>query len=352
MELTSILESAREAWSRATALLSASPDLSAIGFLIGIAVTLALLVYLLGALTSALNGMRRAASTRRIRSQEEVGARIVIAQPGGGRRRAITRFLGLSGERYLTDYMFGGKFVVLRHPGGVDSEAQAVAFLKKSEADLVIWSETRRDAKGGLACILSRPSRPNEAQRPATRLAMPKAKAEWTEMLARALAYATAKQYRPALGRPQDFRAERLTPVVQSLLAIRDAAPAADRALLDDISDDATAGALQIASNGEPEWVARAERIARETLAALDRTKSPNRWINAKISLGRALRLRAEQKFDPLVLRESVTHLQDAMESLRTEPRMRLAETAAQAIADSQRLLSGQRKFSITGGGI
>ena len=95
-----------------------------------------------------------------------------------------------------------------------------------------------------------------------------------------------------------------------------------------------------------------ARAIKDHTLANLDRTKAPDRWVNAKIALGRALRLRADQKFDPLILREAVDHLQEAMDALRGEPRLRLAEAAAQAIADSKRLLSGQRKFSITGGGI
>lgn len=351
MDLSPLLDQARDAWARVTALFAASPELSAVGFLIGLAVTLVMLVWLASTIFTMLNAARRTASIGRIRAQDESGARIVIAQPGWGRRRAIARFLALSSHSYLKDYMFGGKFVVVRHPGGVNNESQAAAFLKRSQADLVIWSEARGGSKGGVACILSRPSRPNEDQRPASKLAMPKSRANWTEMLGRALAYAAAKQYRPALGRPQDFRPERLAPVVELLLSIRDSGPAADPVLLADIRDDATAGALQIAQ-AEPEWVPRAEQIARETLANLDRTKAPDRWINAKIALGRALRLRADQKFDPLILREAVDHLQEAMEALRSEPRLRLAEAAAQAIADSKRLLSGQRKFSITGGGI
>ena len=351
MELSPLVDQAREAWARVTTLFAASPELSAVGFLIGVAVTLVVLFWLLSLAFGALNAARRSASIARIRAGSEAGARIVIAQPGSGRRRAITRFLALACDRYLKDYMFGGNFTVLRHPGGVNNEAQAAAFLKRSEADLVIWSETRKGVKGGLACILSRPTRPNEEQRPASKLAMPKSKSSWTEMLGRALAYAAAKQYRPALGRPQDFRAERLAPVVELLISIRDSGPAADPALLADIRDDATAGALQIAL-AEPAWVMRAEQIARDTLANLDRTKAPDRWVNAKIALGRALRLRADHKFDPLILREAVDHLQEAMEALRGEPRLRLAEAAAQAIADSKRLLSGQRKFSITGGGI
>lgn len=351
MDFSLLIDEARDAWSQATELFSASPELSTVGFLIGLGVTLLVLFWLVASLFGMLNSARRAASERRIRAQDEVGARIVVAQPGSGRGRAITRFLSLASERHMQDYMFGGKFVVIRHPGGIRNETQAASFLKKSEADIVIWSESRRDVKGGVACILSRPSRPNEEQRPASKLAMPRAKSQWTEMLARAHAYAIAKQYRPALGRPQDFRAERLAPVVELLLSIRDAGPEADPALLADIRDDATAGALQVAQS-EPGWVLRAEQIARDTLGTLDRTKAPDRWVNAKIALGRSLRLRADQKFDPVILREAVSHLQDAMEALRGEPRLRLAEAAAQAIADSQRLLSGQRKFSITGGGI
>lgn len=351
MDLSAVLDQLQGLWSGATDIFAASPELAAVGFLIGIAVTLGFLVWCVSSLVGLLNHARRAASMRRIRALDEASARIVIAEHGFGRRRAITRFLGVSGDRFLKGYMFGGKFDIIRHPGGVNNEEQAAAFLKRSRADIVIWAEKSRDAKGGLACILSRPTRPHEEQRPASMLAIPKKKASWNDMLARAHAYAIAKQYRPALGRPQDFKPERLAPVVEMLLLIRDAKPEADQVLLSDIRDDATAGALQIAQ-ADPAWVARAEQIARATLAEMDRSQSPDRWVNAKIALGRVLRLRADHQFDPVVLREAVGHLQEAMEALRSEPRLRLAESAAQAIADSQRLLSGQRKFSITGGGI
>ena len=79
---------------------------------------------------------------------------------------------------------------------------------------------------------------------------MPKDKAEWSEALNRAMAYAAAKQFRPALGRPQDFRPERLQPVVESLISILDQKPKADQALLAEMVDDASAGALQLAFAG------------------------------------------------------------------------------------------------------
>ena len=75
-------------------------------------------------------------------------------------------------------------------------------------------------------------------------------------------------------------------------------------------------------------------------------------WIAAKITLGRALRLRAEKRFDPVLLQEAIAQLSEALEALRSEPRFKLAEAAAQAIGDAQRLLGARRKFSITGGRI
>ena len=39
-------------------------------------------------------------------------------------------------------------------------------------------------------------------------------------------------------------------------------------------------------------------------------------------------------------------------EALRSEPRLKLAESAAQAIGEAQKLLGTRRKFSISGGGL
>jgi len=174
----------------------------------------------------------------------------------------------------------------------------------------------------------------------------------WGDPLSRATAYAAAKQFRPALGRPQDFRAERLQPVVETLLNILGYQPKADPRLIAEMVDDAAAGALQLAAAGDTSWLDRAVDIANTTLGEIDRSASPDRWIAAKITLGRALRLRAESRYDPVLLRESIAHLNEALEALRSEHRFKMAESAAQAIGDAQRSLGARRKFSITNGGI
>ena len=109
--------------------------------------------------------------------------------------------------------------------------------MARTEADLILWAEEPKGSKG-VARMLARPSNTFDPPRQPITLLMPNEKSAWNEPLARAMAYAAAKQYRPALGRPQDFRAERLQPVVESVLSILHQTPKADQALLAEMVDD------------------------------------------------------------------------------------------------------------------
>jgi hypothetical protein len=348
MNLSSLFAPIGQAWDRLEAFVIDQPELGGIG----IAVVAGLLVALLfTAIVSGINwltAMRRQARALEIHLMTDFGARVVLINGRGARQRAITRFMHDALKTNLPDFMFGGPFRLISYPGKMDKEAAAMDLLKRSDADLLIWPES----KGGqrVVRIASRPASPFEKLRPPQHIVLPKEKESWNKPLARALAYAAAKQFRPALGRPQDFRSERLQPVVETLLQILDTKPKADPRLLAEMVDDASAGALQLAFAGDDAWLDRSVDIARTTLADINRSASPDRWIAAKITLGRALRLRAEKRFDPVLLQEAIAQLSEALEALRSEPRFKLAEAAAQAIGDAQRLLGARRKFSITGG--
>jgi hypothetical protein len=302
-------------------------------------------------LVRLLFSVRRTALASAVKRDNEVGARILVVSGGGGRRAAIASYLRKAIETHLKDYMFGGPFRVVAYPGGLEGDERAHQLMKRTDADLILWAEDPRGQKG-VARILARPSNTFEPARQPVTFAMPKERAQWDEPLSRAMAYAAAKQFRPALGRPQDFRAERLQPVVESLTSILDQKPKADPALLAEMVDDASAGALQLAFSGNDAWIDRSVDIARSTLSEINRSVAPDRWIAANITLGRALRLKAEKRFDPVMLREGIAHLTEALEALRAEPRLKLAESAAQAIGEAQKLLGTRRKFSISGGGI
>lgn len=349
--LQGLLKSLGDAWVGLEQSLSGSPTLASIGMILAAGAAAVLGVLLLVWLVRGVFAMRRGALAAKVRREDDVGARVLVVRGGGGRRKTIATFLERAVSTHLKAYMFGGQFRVISYPGQLNSDEAAHLLMKRTEADLILWAE---DPKGlrGVARMLARPSNTFDPPRQPITLAMPKEKAAWNDGLARAMAYAAAKQYRPALGRPQDFRAERLEPVVQSVLGILDAKPKADPALLAEMVDDSSAGALQLAFSGNDAWIDRSVEIARSTLGEINRSAAPDRWIAANITLGRALRLKAEKRFDPVMLREGIAHLTEALEALRSEPRLKLAESAAQAIGEAQKLLGARRKFSISGGGI
>ena len=350
--LSGIFKALGDAWASVEGALVGTPQLAGIGLILAIGAVFALVVLGLAALVRFAFSMRRAALASAVKRDDDVGARILVVSGGAGRRSAISAFLRKAVDEHLKAYMFGGPFRVIAYPGSLEGDERAHQLMKRTDADLILWAEDPRGQKGGLARILARPSNTFESARQPVTFAMPKDKAEGSEALNRAMAYAAAKQFRPALGRPQDFRPERLQPVVESLISILDQKPKADPALLAEMVDDASAGALQLAFAGDDSWVDRAVDIARSTLADINRSAAPDRWIAANITLGRALRLKAEKRFDPVMLREGIAHLTEALEALRSEPRLKLAESAAQAIGEAQKLLGTRRKFSISGGGL
>lgn len=350
-DFMSFLDSIAKAWAQVMATIGASPELAAVGLAFGVGALAALALLVLANLVKLGMSARRGMLAASVKRTSDVGARVLVCSGAPGRPRAIAGFMRQSIDQYLKDYMFGGPFKVIRYPGWLEGDDAAQRLMSKTDADLVLWAENPRGSKG-VARILSRPTNTFEQQRPPVSLAMPKEKKEWTPQLMRATAYAAAKQFRPALGRPQDFRAERLQPVVESLISILNQRPKADPRLLAEMVDDASSGALQLAFAGDDAWIDRSVEIARATLADINRSAAPDRWIAANITLGRALRLKAEKQFDPVMLREGIAHLTEALEALRSEPRFKLAESAAQAIGEAQKLLGTRRKFSISGGGL
>lgn len=349
--LSGILKALVGAWASVEGALVGTPQLAGIGLILAIGAVFALVVLGLATLVRLALTMHRAALASAVKRDDDVGARILVVRGGAGRRSAISAFLRKAVDEHLKDYMFGGPFRVTAYPGSLDGDERAQQLMKRTDADLILWAEDQRGSKG-VARILSRPSNTFESARPPVSFAMPKERPDWNDALNRAMAYAAAKQFRPALGRPQDFRAERLQPVVESLISILNQKPKADPALLAEMVDDASAGALQLAFAGDDTWIDRAVDIARSTLADINRSAAPDRWIAANITLGRALRLKAEKRFDPVMLREGIAYLTEALEALRSEPRLKLAESAAQAIGEAQKLLGTRRKFSISGGGL
>ena len=154
---SSILKTLQEAWVWLEQSLSGAPALAGIGMILAVAGGAILLVMCLVGLVRLGFAMRRGSLASRVRRDDEVGARVLIVRGGRGRRRAISAFLGNSIETHLKLFMFGGPFRVTFYPGNLEGDERAAQLMKRTEADLLLWSEAPRGAKG-VARMLARPS--------------------------------------------------------------------------------------------------------------------------------------------------------------------------------------------------
>ena len=158
--------------------------------------------------------MRRRALAAAVKRDNEVGARILVVRGGRG-AAAVAAFLARVRStpisRTTCSAARSASCLSRRSRGRRRAAAPDEAHRRRPHP----LGGDRRAARKGVARILARPSNTFEPRAPPVTLAMPKETAEWNDALSRAMAYAAAKQFRPALGRPQDFRAERLQPVVE-----------------------------------------------------------------------------------------------------------------------------------------
>ncbi len=346
-----IADESASLWRTLEAEVLARPEVAGFGLIVAAAAGLTLLWFVLAAFYKLARAAHIAGTAAEIRRGADIGARVLVARGRNRNGGRVSEFMSQTARTHLKRFMFGGPFDVVDFPVRVSNIAQARVLLRQAGADVVVWGEGR---KGGLSVVnIVRRSEATDRGIPEHRvLDMPIKRTDWTAPLSQAMAYAVARALRPALGRPADFRAERLSPVVETLEKILAEQPKMDVPLSADILDDYTAGALQLAISDLDGWKDRSVDIMRQALGRLDRARAPERWVTAKINLGRALKHRCENKFDPIQLQEAIGHLTDALEALRTEPRFKIAEGAATAISECQKMLGTRRRFSITKGGI
>lgn len=347
----SMVSSSLRYWNIAEAWILSHQELASFGVIIALAACLTLVFFVFKLLWLAARSAHLAGTAAQVRKGTDIGARVLITQGFGKKGKSASEFLSAAARTHLKQFMFGGPFDVIDFPAKIRNEEEAQSLLKQAGADLVMWGEGIKK-KQVVTRIARRDDSKKNTQYQHRTITLPSATDSWTKPLSAALAYATARELRPALSRPQDFRAERLEPVVNALEKILEDNPGMDSILRGDIEDDYSAGTVQLAIAGVGDWGERSVDVLQDTLESIDRSETPERWVKAKINLGRALKLKCETKFDPIILQEGVNHLTDALEALRAESKFKTAELAAQTISECQKMLGTRRRFSITRGGI
>ena len=169
------------------------------------------------------------------------------------------------------------------------------------------------------------------------------------ETVQRALAFALARKARPVLHRPQDYKPDRLQPIVESLDRMVEARPVeiSENLQLDILSDFAS-GALSLGERGgHIKYLSKALDARQRYLDAVDRTTDPGAWGAAQQEIGRALTALGEREGARDKLEEGASRLRLAMDALRSTDSLQQAEVALRALQRAEQTLQQRRRVGL-----
>jgi len=223
---------------------------------------------------------------------------------------------------------------------------EAAEALERSAADVIVWGKRNWLGKLDLR-IMTLPGygRVHEVQdlQLGWRTGRP------DEIVQRALAFALARKARPVLHRPQDYKPERLQPIVEALDQMVDARPdtVSDGLQLDILSDFAS-GALSLGERGgHIKWLQKSLDARQNYLDRVDRTTDPIAWGSAQQEIGRALTALGEREGARDKLEEGASRLRLAMDVLRSTDSLQQAEVALRALQRAEQTLQQRRRVGL-----
>lgn len=289
-------------------------------------------------------------ASRKRRSTQGFG--LAISPLSGPQGAAQTKAIISALETHLEQFMFGSPFEIVRAPklrakGSKGLRAAATGWLEKSSTDLIVWGYRPRgkdEASRVEVLSLGGSLPPSDAMH--SEGLLPLVTRENEETTSRTIAYLIARALQPGLGDGSAFRADKLAPVadiIMSCLQNEDALPTQTRNTL-----EIDYCSMAIALNTE-EHLTRVVELRRRRLSS-EEPLAPADEIQARIDLGRALLLLSNANFDPVRVREAMDHLKIAVERLKVDPILRLAQQTNQAVQQGQAMLSNRKRFSVTGG--
>jgi hypothetical protein len=223
---------------------------------------------------------------------------------------------------------------------------EAVDALERSAADVIVWG--RRTVLGKLDLRLTTApgyGRTHDVQdiQLGWRVGRP------DELVQRALGYACARKARPVLNRPQDYKPERLQPIVEALDAMTECPPTEiSEGLQMDVLSDFASGALSLGERGgHVRWLQKSLDARQRYLDKVDRTTDPASWGAAQQEIGRALAALGEREGARDKLEEAVARLKVAMDALRSTESLQHAEVALRALQRAENTLQQRRRIGL-----
>ncbi len=224
--------------------------------------------------------------------------------------------------------------------------AEASEALERSAADVIVWGKRNWTGRLDLR-ITTLPAygRTNEV----LDMQMTWKTGRPDELVQRALAFALARKARPVLHRPQDYKPERLQPIVEALDKMVDARPNdLSEGLQLDILSDFASGALSLGERGgHIKWLQKALDARQLYLEKVDRTTDPASWGAAQQEIGRALTALGEREGARDKLEEGAARLRLAMDALRSTDSLQQAEVALRALQRAEQTLQQRRRVGL-----
>lgn len=343
-------------WLQANAL--TSPELASVGLLSALAAGVFLIFWVFGRILrwASTAGSAVSAGARGLTSQ--AGYRVLISPPTGRGGGSAFKFLAAAADKHMSSFSFDAPLQLSRTArivGGRSAKAERAARrrLKRADADLIVWGERiARGADGMVVFSLSRAGGLTADEAIFEQFSLPTSSKFRTEEVEKVAAYLLAKRLQPSLGRPADFRAERLEPVARQLEALLPVAQDLSPAVQNELERDFSAAALHVGqSAGDVSWLEKVVALRRETLTRLGADPKAGIWAEAKLDLGCAMIALASKKFDQAIVAEGSSHLVEAIEVIKAEPTIRRAEDAIRTLESARQLTANRDRFSINFGG-
>jgi hypothetical protein len=332
---------------------SASPVLGGFGLFVAAVILLWLLILAVRLIVSLASGIAWRAKAQRMKAQRRPGYFFLVA-PFQGRLADKSRaFSEAALDAHLSAFSFSAPYEVhgLNRSGKPARRIEdARAMMVATEADLVLWGEAVDGETKGLKLQgLVRPAGGAAADAAAFSFFVPGDIRETGPEMARLLAYGVVRQVQPALGRPEDFRPDRLEPIARRFGKLLEAHDDTRKVpVLRQLQDDYAAAALHIGeTKPDGEWLQAAEEIFQKIISG-GRAGDADRWVSAKLGLGRAMLALAEQRYDPVKVQEGTTHVRAALDVLRGDAKLKAADSGVNALRKAERMLENRRRFSIT----
>ena len=295
-------------------------------------------------------------------------ARAMAADTTPGNKIMMVRFRGANGratrhavtnalEHYLPEFNFGSPFYLGYSATEIEASDFALTrtdfqnleqIFATSGADLIVWGAADVKEKLQRIYFCTRDMLAGGNPKGFFTLTMTGKPSEWAESEMRAIAYVAGRRLRPSLGRPADFRADRLTPIVEAMEKILLADSVLTGQALSEIESDYTAGALHLGEQfKDTDWLDKSVTRLAAALSTLNPEDNLMRWARAKIDLGRAMCYQCEQKFESAKLQEAMAHIRDGVNASQAGEGRVQAERGVAAMKRAEQILESRRRFSI-----